>query len=154
MSLTVDAKLFSSIFLRKHLFKYDTWKYTGSVIFLFFYQSISVVENCKHLLHKCILEIIVMKKIFRKHRSSRSQVLFKIRVLKNLAKFIGDIYDFLFNKVTDLLVCNFIKEWLQHRCFAMNVAKFSKTSFVIEHPRRLLLKAGTIYRLNKFQFHD
>ena len=127
-----------------------------------FSKTSFLIEHPRRLLLKTstiyrnysILEIIVMKKIFRKHRSSRSQVLFKIRVLKNLAKFIGDIYDSLFNKVTDLLVCNFIKEWLQHRCFAMNVAKFSKTSFVIEHPRRLLLKAGTIYRLNKFQFHD
>ena len=63
-----------------------------------FSKTSFLIEHPRRLLLKtstiyrnyCILEIIVMKKIFRKHRSNRSQVLFKIGVLKNLAKFIGE----------------------------------------------------------------
>ena len=37
------------------------------------------------------------------------------------------------NKVADLKVGNFIKKRLQHRCFLVNIAKFLKTAFFIEH---------------------
>ena len=35
--------------------------------------------------------------------------------------------------------CNFVKSKLQHRCFPVNIAKFLRTAFFIEHLRRLLL---------------
>ena len=35
--------------------------------------------------------------------------------------------ELLFNKVTGLKVCNFIKKRLQHRCFLVNIAKFLRT---------------------------
>ena len=45
----------------------------------------------------------------------------------------------LFNKVTDLKVCNLIKQRLQHRRFHVNIAKFLRTAFLIKHLRSLLL---------------
>ena len=35
-----------------------------------------------------------------------------------------------FNKVADLKACSFVKKWLQHRCFPMNIAKFLRTAQV------------------------
>ena len=49
------------------------------------------------------------------------------------------VLDSLFNKVAGLQISNFIKKWLQHRCFPVNVANFLRTVFCIEHPRCLLL---------------
>ena len=42
--------------------------------------------------------------------------------------------------------CNFIKKRLWHRCFPMNVAKFLRTPFYIEHLWRLLQKRMKIMR--------
>ena len=36
----------------------------------------------------------------------------------------------LFNKVAELRACNFIKIWLQHRCFSVIIAKFLRTVFL------------------------
>ena len=52
-------------------------------------------------------------------RSSCSQMFFKIDVLKNFAIFTGRRF--------------------QHSCFPVNIAKFLKTAFFIEHLRWLLL---------------
>ena len=38
--------------------------------------------------------------------------------------------------------CSFIKKKLQHRCFPVNIAKFFKKTFFIEHLRCLLLKVA------------
>ena len=49
----------------------------------------------------------------------------------------------LFNKVAELQVLfwnNFIKKWLQHRFFPVNIAKFLITVFFIEHLQWLLLQ--------------
>ena len=46
----------------------------------------------------------------------------------------------LFNKVTELKVCNFIKKRLQRRCFSVNIAEFLRTAFYMEHLQRLHLK--------------
>ena len=43
------------------------------------------------------------------------------------------VLDSLFNKVLDLQTSNFIKKWLQHRCFPVNFANFLRTAFSIEH---------------------
>ena len=45
----------------------------------------------------------------------------------------------LFNNIVGLKACNFIKKRLQHRCFPLNIAKFLKTAFFIEHLYWLLL---------------
>ena len=41
--------------------------------------------------------------------------------------------EFLSNKVSGLKTGNFIKKRLQHRCFPVNIAKFLRTAFFIEH---------------------
>ena len=65
-------------------------------------------------------------------RGSRSQMFFKIDVLKNLPMLTGKhlYWTPFFNKVAGLQACNFIKKWLQHKCFSMNFAKFLRTTFL------------------------
>ena len=58
------------------------------------------------------------------HRSSLSQMFFKIGVLKNFAKFTRK---HLCKDVAGLKACNFVKKRLQHRRFLVKFAKFSKT---------------------------
>ena len=54
----------------------------------------------------------------------------------------------LFNKVSGLKACNFIKKIFQHRCFSVNIAKFWRTAFFIEHlPWLLLPMVSKIQRL-------
>ena len=53
----------------------------------------------------------------------------------------------LFDKVAGLKVCNFIKKRLQHRCFPVNIAKFLRTVFFIEHHWWLLLFSAYIPHL-------
>ena len=43
------------------------------------------------------------------------------------------VVEFLFKKVAALKARNFIKKKLQHRCFAVNITKFLRTSFFAEH---------------------
>ena len=45
----------------------------------------------------------------------------------------------LFNEITGLQACNFIKKRLQHRCFPMKFAKFSRTLILKNMCERLLL---------------
>ena len=49
------------------------------------------------------------------------------------------VLESLFNKVAGLNACNFVKNRLQHRCFAMKFVKFLITPFLTEHLRWLLL---------------
>ena len=49
------------------------------------------------------------------------------------------ILESLFNKVGDLKPSNFIKNRLQRRCFPVNIVKFFRVTFFIEHLRWLLL---------------
>ena len=70
----------------------------------------------------------------RHYRSSRSQMLFKTGVLKNLSNFTGKqipMLEPLLNKVTGLKACNFIKKRLQHRClFSCKICEiFQNTMF-------------------------
>ena len=48
--------------------------------------------------------------------------------------------DSLFKKVVGLEACKYIKRKLQHRCFPVNIAKFLRTAFSIEHLWWLLLE--------------
>ena len=54
------------------------------------------------------------------------------------------VLESLFDKVAALHACNFIKKRLQHRCFAVNIAKFLRTLILKKICERLLLH-------NKFQ---
>ena len=45
----------------------------------------------------------------------------------------------LFNKVAELQACNFVKKWLQHRCFPVNTANLLRT-FYTEHLQWLVLQ--------------
>ena len=69
-------------------------------------------------------------------RSSRSQIFFKLGVLKNLEIFTGKYLCWnlsLFNEIAGLKAYNFIKKRLQHRCFPVNIAKFVRTYFIEHH---------------------
>ena len=63
--------------------------------------------------------------MFSRSRSSRSQIFFKIGVLKNFAIFTEKrVLKPLFNKVAGLKACNFNKKRPQDRCFLVNITKF------------------------------
>ena len=61
--------------------------------------------------------------------SSHGRCSFKILGLKSFIIFTGKtpVLKSLFNKVTGLKACNFIKRNLQHRCFLVNIVKFLRT---------------------------
>ena len=90
-------------------------------------------------------------------RDSRSQIFYKIGVLKSFKIFIGKLLCWslflikmpLFNK--GLKVCNFIEKRLQHRFFPVKFAKFLRTPFFIEHLRWLLLPVGTCLEFQVFK---
>ena len=67
-------------------------------------------------------------------RSSRSQLIFKIDVIKILQYSQGRKH------LCWGLFCNFINKRLQHRCFPVNVVKFLKATF--EQLRGLLVYFG------------
>ena len=64
-------------------------------------------------------------------RNSRWQMFFKIGARESLAIFTEK----------RLKACDFIKKRLQHRCFPVNIAKFLRTAFFIEHLWWLLLNS-------------
>ena len=84
----------------------------------------------------------------KKLKSSRSQVVFKIGILKNFAIFTGEHLCwtlFLMRPETfSLKACNFIKKRLQHRYFLVNIVNFLRTAFFIEHLQWLLLKSCSL----------
>ena len=43
------------------------------------------------------------------------------------------VLESLFNKVAGVIPTTLLKKRLQHRCFPVNIAKFLRTSFFIEH---------------------
>ena len=76
------------------------------------------------------------------YRSRRSQMFFKIGVLKNFAIFTGKHLCwslFLIQLQAQAQACKFIRKRLQHRCFPVNIAKFLKTASFTEHLQWLLL---------------
>ena len=66
-------------------------------------------------------------------KTSRSQMFFKIGVLKNFAIFIGKHLQWSLFLIKLLerprKVCNFIKKRFQHRCFPVNIVKCLRTGF-------------------------
>ena len=69
------------------------------------------------------------------------EVFYKTAVLKNSAALIGKhlLLESVFNKVTDLQACNFIKKRHQHGCFPVNILKFLRTPILNNICERLLL---------------
>ena len=59
--------------------------------------------------------------------------------IQDKPRFKAPVLQFLSNKATDLKTGNFIKKRLQHRCCTVNIAKFLRTAFFIEHLWWLLL---------------
>ena len=57
--------------------------------------------------------------------NSRSSMF--LGVLKNFANFMFHMLESLFNKVAGPQLCNFVSKRLQHRCFAVKLAKFLRT---------------------------
>ena len=74
-------------------------------------------------------------------RSSCSQMIFKKGILKSFAIFIGK--HLFWSLFLIKLACNFIEKRLQHLCFPVNIAKFSRTFFY-----RTPLMAAFVFRLN------
>ena len=104
--------------------------------------------------------ILLTSKIFyskisqyvRKNRSSRPEVFCKKGVLRNFTKFAGKhLFQNLFlNKVADQGPATLFRKRLWHRCFPANLAKFLRTSFIIEHLWWLFLKIFTISAVQVF----
>ena len=70
--------------------------------------------------------------------------MFRIDVLKNFTIFtvrhLCCCVGFSYNKIAGLQACNSIKKRLQQSCFFVNIDKFFRTTFSIEHLWWLLLK--------------
>ena len=94
----------------------------------------------------------------KKLKSSRSQVVFKIGILKNFAIFTGEHLCwtlFLMRPETfSLKACNFIKKRLQHRYFLVNIVNFFKNSFFYRTPpvaasKKLFINLQTLNKCSK-----
>ena len=82
--------------------------------------------------------ISMVSSIFRS-RQRRYSV--KKGVLKNFANFTEKhlCHSLFFNKFAGFQAWNFIKKWLQHKCFPVNFAKFFRTPFLQNIWERFLL---------------
>ena len=84
-------------------------------------------------------------------RSSRSQMFFKIGVLKNFSKFTGQrLWQSLFlKKVSGFRAVTLLKRRIRHSCvFQWICETFKYAFFYIEHLRWLLLKRSLFFRTN------
>ena len=74
-------------------------------------------------------------------RSSFPEVFYRKGVLRNFSKLTGKhlFQSLFFNKVAGVRPETLLKKRLWHRCFPVNLAKFLRTPFHIEHLRWLLL---------------
>ena len=89
-----------------------------------------------------------------KVRSSHRRSSVKKNVSKNFAILTGkplyrslfsikfQALEALFNNVSGLQACNFIKKRHRHRCFSVNIAKFLKTPILKYTCDQLLLRSG------------
>ena len=82
-------------------------------------------------------------------------VLQKKSVLKNFTKFTGKhlCWILFFNKVAGLRPAAVVKKTLQHRCFPENFVKFSRTPFLQNASRRLLLKVWCVITIQLFLYN-
>ena len=88
------------------------------------------------VLKKCLLHFLLLVMLFAdvaKRSNSSLKTFFKTDVFRNFAILIHRkiaVLEPLFNNVSGLKACIFIKKRLQHRCFSMNIAKFLGTVFL------------------------
>ena len=77
---------------------------------------------------------------FQKYRSSRSQMYFRIGVLKNFAMFTGKYLclSLFFINIQAWKPATLLKKRLRHRCFPVKFARFLRTPFFTEHLQWLL----------------
>ena len=102
----------------------------GQNRFKSFFPRLKKIQNC------------VWKKIHEGlFRSSRSQVFFKIGVLKNFPKFTGKhlLWIFFLIKLQARRPATVLKKRFQYMCFRVNIAKFLRKAFFIENLRWFLL---------------
>ena len=78
-------------------------------------------------------------------RINHPQVFWKKGFLRNFAKFKGKhlCQSLFFNKSAGMRTATLLKKSLWYRCFPVNIAKFPRTPFFIEHLRWLLLNQFT-----------
>ena len=115
-----DVLLIHHIFLTET--KYSECQKTKISFLILFLKSCSVNGNV--VLFEIFAELI--------SRSSRPEVFFEKRVLKNFAKFTGKhlCQSLFFKKVAGVRPATLLKKRLWHRCFPVNFAKFLITSFL------------------------
>ena len=118
---------------------------------IFYYVSSKwrLIENWKRVIFKVARNNITLWKDLRRKFLSlpsiyyfiRSEIFFKIVVLKNFAIFTGkhSYWSFFFYKIAGHQACSFVKKRLQHRCFPVNIATFFRTTSFTEHLQFLLL---------------
>ena len=88
--------------------------------------------------------------VLRTFKSSCTQMFFRLGVLfLNIQRKTTE-FESLFDKVTGLQSCSFIKKRLQFRYYFLNIAKFLRTALFIEHFRWLVFDPVSHLRLNFF----
>ena len=92
------------------------------------HQFISMVDLDYHNTTSCVDAAIKVQKqpfvdVLQNRRSS---------TFRNIHRKIP-VYESLFQTAAGQKVCNFIKKILQHRCFAVNIAKFLRITLFIKH---------------------
>ena len=118
------------------------------------------ISNKKYLMLNCVIYhltlvflIQAMDLFSEAHRSSCSEMFFKIVVLKIFDNFTRNIcVGVFFNKVTGPQACNFLKKKLQHKCFLVKFLRFSITFFYSTFfLQQLLLKTVKNYKTKIFE---
>ena len=81
-----------------------------------------------------LLFIYIGKSSSEKLRSGRSQIFFKISVLKNFKMFAKTpVFESLFNKAGALKTCIFIQKEIPTQVFSSEYCEIFKNSFLVEH---------------------
>ena len=82
-------------------------------------------SHCRHM-------FLLFQLLLLNTKSSRPEVFCKKSAIKNLAKLTGKYLCWIlfFNKVAGLWPATILKKKLRHRFFAVNFAKFLRTSFL------------------------
>ena len=99
------------------------------------YATLNIVKN---LFKQRKLTINLLK--LHSYLSSRLQMSFETDLLKNFAKFTGKHLCWSLFLIKLQASGNFIKKRIQHRRFPLNIEKFLRTAFFIEHLWWLLLQ--------------
>ena len=130
--------------LRSLIFNYKfPWKYLCNVSIL---VKIVKFQTYAYIFTEINLwQNIFYQQYFLFFRSSRLERFSEIDALKIFVKLKGKrlCRSLVFNKFTGLMPATLWKKRLWYRCFPSNFAKFLKSTFLIEHLRRLLLVLET-----------